>query len=96
MCPALVHARTKRSSIWRCQLSLNHSTEMHKNLIARIPGVTGRDLPEWFRSLESGPAFLRCEERAHWLADEHNLSHGYATAIVHEYEMRRRIRLYSG
>jgi Domain of unknown function (DUF4287) len=96
MWPALVHARTKRSSIWRCQLALNHSTEMHKNLIARIPGVTGRDLPEWFRSLESGPAFSRCDERAHWLADEHGLSHGYASAIVHEYEFRRRIRLYSG
>jgi hypothetical protein len=92
----LVHARTKRSSPWRCQLALNHSPEMHKNLIARIPGVTGRDLREWFRSLESGPAFLRREERAHWLADEHGLSSGYATAIVHEYELRRRIRLYSG
>jgi hypothetical protein len=77
----------------RCQLSLNHSPELHKNLIARIPDVTGRDLPEWFRSLESGPAFLRCEERAQWLADEHGLSHGYASAIVHEYEVRRRTRL---
>jgi hypothetical protein len=45
--------------------------------------------------LESGPAFLRCEERAQWLADEHGISHGYANAIVHEYEVRRRIRLYS-
>jgi Domain of unknown function (DUF4287) len=96
MCPVLVHAHTKRSTPWRCQLALNHSPEMHKNLIARIPGVTGRDLPEWFRSIESGPAFLRCEERAHWLADEHGLSNGYAAAIVHEYELRRRIRLYSG
>ena len=31
----------------------------------------------------------------HWLADEHGISHGYANAIVHEYEVRRRIRLYS-
>ena len=46
-------------------------------------------------SLESGPAFLRCEERAHWLADEHGLTHGYASAIVHEYEVRRRTRLNS-
>ncbi|HVA10383.1 MAG TPA: DUF4287 domain-containing protein [Acidimicrobiales bacterium] len=66
---------------------------MHKNLIARIPAITGRDLPEWFRRLESGPPFLRCEERAHWLSDEHGLSHGYASAIVHEYETRRRKRL---
>ncbi len=45
--------------------------------------------------VESGPAFLRCEERAQWLADEHGISHGYANAIVHEYELRRRIRLNS-
>ena len=76
-------------------MTLNHSPETHKNLIARIPSVTGRELPEWFASLESGPAFLRCEERAHWLADEHGLTHGYASAIVHEYEVRRRIRLNS-
>jgi hypothetical protein len=38
---------------------------------------------------------LRCEERAVWLADEHGLTHGYASAIVHEYEVRRRIRLNS-
>ena len=43
--------------------------------------------------LESGPAFLRREERAHWLADEAGISGGYAYAIVHEYEMRRRLRL---
>lgn len=76
-------------------MPLTRSPEMHKNLIARIPRVTGSDLREWFMRLESGPAFLRCEERAQWLADEHGISHGYANAIVHEYEMRRRIRLYS-
>jgi hypothetical protein len=76
-------------------LALNHSPEMHKNLIARIPSVTGRDLREWFSRLESGPAFLRHAERAHWLADEHGLTGGYATAIVHEYEVQRRLRLNS-
>ncbi|MGH3157929.1 MAG: DUF4287 domain-containing protein [Streptosporangiaceae bacterium] len=74
-------------------MSLSHSPELHKSLIARIPDVTGRNLPEWFRSVESGPSFLRCEERAQWLADEHGLSHGYARAIVHEYETQRRSRL---
>ena len=74
-------------------MTLNHSPETHKNLIARIPSVTGRELPEWFASLESGPPFLRCEERAVWLADEHGLTHGYASAIVHEYELQRRSRL---
>ncbi|HTP15799.1 MAG TPA: DUF4287 domain-containing protein [Streptosporangiaceae bacterium] len=76
-------------------MSLTHSPEMHKNLIARIPLVTGRDLREWFRRLESGPPFSRCAERAHWLADEHGLTNGYASAIVHEYELQRRSRLNS-
>ena len=76
-------------------MSLNHSPEMHKNIIARIPSVTGRDLREWFNRQETGPSFLRSEERAHWLSDEHGLSHGYASAIVHEYEFRRRLRLNS-
>ena len=78
---------------WRCQLSLTHSPNLHSSLIARIPVVTGRDLAEWFHRLESGPAFLRREERAHWLADDAGISCGYAYAIVHEYEMRRRLRL---
>jgi hypothetical protein len=59
------------------------------------PHPTRSDLREWFVRLESGPAFLRCEERANWLADEHGISHGYANAIVHEWEMRRRLRLNS-
>jgi len=66
---------------------------MHKNLIARIPRVTGSDLREWFHRLESGPSFMRRTERATWLADEHGLPHAYACAIVHEYEVQRRIRL---
>jgi hypothetical protein len=74
-------------------LSLIHSPNLHNSLIARIPVVTGRDLAEWFHRLESGPSFLRCDERAVWLADDAGISHGYATAIVHEYEMRRRLRL---
>ena len=78
---------------WRCQLSLIHSPNLHSSLIARIPVVTGHALDEWFHRLESGPAFLRREERAHWLADEGGISCGYAYAIVHEYEMRRRLRL---
>ena len=78
---------------WRCPLSLIHSPNLHSNLIDRIPTVTGRSLAEWFHRLESGPAFLRREERAHWLADDAGISCGYAYAIVHEYEMRRRLRL---
>jgi hypothetical protein len=91
----VVQSQLKSSSPLEVAMSLNHSPEMHQNIIARIPSVTGRDLLEWFRRLESGPPFLRCEERAHWLSDEHGLSNGYATAIVHEYEFRRRMRLNS-
>jgi len=69
--------------------------ERHTDLITRIPVVTGRDLAEWFHRLESGPAFLRLDERVHWLADDAGISHGYASAIVHEYEIRRRLRLNS-
>jgi len=36
---------------------------------------------------------MRREEQAHWLADDAGISCGYAYAIVHEYEMRRRLRL---
>jgi hypothetical protein len=71
------------------------SLTTHKNLIARIPRVTGSELKEWFGRIESGPAFLRVEERAQWLAEEYGISIGYAHAIVHEYEMQRRLRLNS-
>jgi hypothetical protein len=91
----VVQSRQQEDSPRRCDLSLTHSPELHQNLIARIPSVTGLQLREWFRRLESGPSFLRCAERAHWLADEHGLSHGYARAIVHEYEVQRRSRLNS-
>jgi hypothetical protein len=72
-----------------------HSPETHKNLIARIPRVTGSELREWFSRLESGPSFARCAEWATWLADEHDLPHSYAAAIVHEYEVQRRTRMHS-
>jgi Domain of unknown function (DUF4287) len=75
-------------------MSLNHSPETHKNIIDRIPSVTGRDIPEWFETIENGPSFLRCEERSNWLADEHNLTHGYAAALVREHERLRRERHY--
>jgi hypothetical protein len=70
-------------------MSLHHSQETHKQLVARVPQATGRDLREWFRALEAGPGLLRFEERVNWLRDEHNLSHGYATAIVHEHDLVR-------
>ncbi|HEV2889255.1 MAG TPA: DUF4287 domain-containing protein [Frankiaceae bacterium] len=71
-------------------MSLHHSLETHQNMLQRIPEVTGRHLPQWFEAIENGPALLRFEERVTWLKDEHDLPHGYATAIVHEHDLHRR------
>ena len=68
---------------------LRHSPELHREIIDRVPSVTGRDISQWFAEIDSGPAFLRTEERARWLADEYGLSYGYASAIALEYELRR-------
>ena len=70
-------------------MSLHHSLATHNNLLARIPAVTGRQLPEWFDALDEGPALLRFEERVNWLKDEHSLPHAYANALVHEHQQRR-------
>lgn len=70
-------------------MSLHHSTETHQNLLERIPEVTGRQLPHWFQALDDGPALLRFEERVTWLKDEHDLPHGYATALVQEHDKKR-------
>jgi hypothetical protein len=74
---------------------MSHSPETHQQLVARIPQVTGRDLAAWFQCLEEGPSLTRFEERVNWLADEHQLSHGYASAIVQEHDRRRAQRSFS-
>ena len=71
-------------------MSLHHSLETHQNLLQRIPEVTGRRLRQWFETIENGPALLRFEERVNWLKDEHDLPHGYATALVYEHDQVRR------
>ena len=70
-------------------MSLHHSTETHQSLLERIPEVTGRQLPQWFEAIDNGPALLRFEERVSWLKTEHDLPHGYATALVHEHDKKR-------
>jgi hypothetical protein len=70
-------------------MSMPQSEETHQSLLAKIPEATGRDVASWLHSLEQGPALLRFEERVNWLRDEYNLSHGHATAIVHEHDLRR-------
>lgn len=66
-----------------------HSPETHASLLARIPTVTGQELGHWLACLDAGPGLLRAEERARWLAGEHTLPAAYATAIVHEHDLRR-------
>ena len=73
-------------------MALNHSEETHRALVARVPEVTGRPMHEWFSELEKGPSFLRFDDKVQWLRREHDLAHGHATAIVHEYDMRRAAR----
>jgi hypothetical protein len=70
-------------------MSLPFSEETHRNLVARVPACTGRELPDWFREIEAGPAFSRFEDRVSWLQGEHNLGHGHALAIVREHDRRR-------
>jgi len=75
-------------------MALHHSEETHQNLLARIPKATGRELHEWLRALEDGPSFLRFEDRVNWLRDEYGISHGHATAIVHEQDLKRAQRAF--
>jgi hypothetical protein len=70
-------------------MTLHHSEETHRQLLARVPDATGRQLQEWFRAVENGPAFLRFEDRVNWLREEFSLSHGHASAIVHEMDLQR-------
>ena len=70
-------------------MALHHSEETHQMLVERVPVATGRSLPEWFGCLENGPGLLRFDERVQWLRDEYGLSHGHATAIVHEHDLMK-------
>jgi len=70
-------------------MPVNSSDETHRNLVERVPQVTGRGLSEWFHEIENGPSFSRFDERVNWLRDEHELPAGYANAIVREHEKRR-------
>ena len=73
-------------------MSLHHSEETHRNLVARVPEATGRQLDEWFKAMENGPSFLRFDDRVKWLREEFTLAHGHATAIVHEFDLVKRLR----
>jgi len=76
-------------------MSLHHSEETHQLLVARVPGATGMELPEWFKRLDDGPSFSRFDDRVQWLRDEYSLAHGHATAIVHEHNLKRSRRSFN-
>ncbi|MEU7743240.1 DUF4287 domain-containing protein [Nonomuraea sp. NPDC049158] len=71
----------------------DHEQQETERLVARISTITGRELPEWFHILESGPKFLNANEQVDWLVNEHLLTHGYARALIHEYEHYRHNRM---
>lgn len=73
-------------------MTLHHSEATHRQLVDRIPTSTGKKLTEWFSALHDGPALSRFDERVTWLRDEYELSHGQATAIVHEFDRVRAAR----
>lgn len=68
---------------------MHHSEETHKQLVAKVPEVTGKSIKEWFGLLEAGPSLSRFDDRVVWLQDEYELPHGHATAIVHEHDLHR-------
>ncbi|MEV0845420.1 DUF4287 domain-containing protein [Streptomyces sp. NPDC049954] len=68
------------------------SEETHRNLLARIPECTGREVADWLRAVDEGPSLRRFEEKVSWLRGEHDLAYGHAKAIVHEYDLRRAAR----
>jgi Domain of unknown function (DUF4287) len=68
---------------------MHHSEETHKQLVAKVPEVTGKEIKEWFNAIEDGPALTRFDERVTWLQDEYSIPHGHATAIVHEYDLHK-------
>jgi hypothetical protein len=70
-------------------MSVHHSEQTHQTLISRMPAVTGQSISHWLGCLDCGPGLLRFEERVTWLRDEHSIPHGYASAIVHEADLRR-------
>lgn len=73
-------------------MTLHHSEQTHQQLVARIPAATGRELKDWFALVDAGPAMSRFDDKVNWLRSEYDLSHGQATAIIHEYDMKRAAR----
>ncbi|MEU8761938.1 DUF4287 domain-containing protein [Streptomyces sp. NPDC048659] len=73
-------------------MSYTFSEETHRNLLARIPRCTGREIADWLRIVEEGPSLLRFEDKVSWLRGAHSLAHGHAKAIIHEHDLRRAAR----
>lgn len=73
-------------------MSQTFSDQTHQNLLARIPDCTGREVSDWLRTVDDGPALFRFEEKVSWLRGEHELSYGHAKAIIHEHDLRRAAR----
>ncbi|MFJ3903379.1 DUF4287 domain-containing protein [Streptomyces sp. NPDC090025] len=73
-------------------MSHTFSEETHRNLLARIPGCTGREVSDWLRAVDEGPSLIRFDEKVSWLRGAHGLAYGHAKAIIHEHDLRRAAR----
>ena len=79
-------------SLWRRRCPCTTPRQPTSSSSSGCHKATGRDLPQWFETLDNGPGLLRFDERVNWLRDEHNISHGHASAIVHEHDLLRGAR----
>ncbi|WP_435888896.1 DUF4287 domain-containing protein, partial [Streptomyces niveus] len=53
-------------------MSLVFSEETHRNLLSRIPQCTGREISDWLRTVDDGPALVRFDEKVAWLRGEYD------------------------
>ena len=56
------------------------SEETHRNLLSRIPHCTGREISDWLRTVDEGPASSASTRRSAGCASEHDLAYGHAKA----------------
>ncbi|CAM5647299.1 hypothetical protein SHIRM173S_03793 [Streptomyces hirsutus] len=61
------------------------SEETHRNMLARIPHCTGREVSDWLRTVEEeGPLPLPLRGEGQLAPPRYDLAYGHAKAIVHE------------
>ena len=74
-----------------CSLYISDMLDLLTQLLLPNAAI-GKEMTEWYAVVEEGPGLSRFDERVNWLRSEYDLSHGQATAIVHEYDKVRAAR----